>query len=230
MSAAPNNVQSVIGNTARALSGIAAPSRPAPKRSRTPLSVVQSAPRRRRTPFVLFCFGVLAAALMTVLVLNISVSSGQYELVQLRSEQAGLLRHNQELTQKVQNFEAPQNLAAKAAELGMVAATTKGQIDLKSMKVSGTPKPAEKADKPGAAIAAPSVSGAAPAQAASSDQQEATPLPQPVAAKPKAAAASPSTPELPSQAAVPSQAAAPPLPAAGVRSGTIPAPGQKPEQ
>ena len=46
-----------------------------PREVRTPLSVVRSAPRKRRAPFVVLCFGLLAVALMAVLVLNISVSS-----------------------------------------------------------------------------------------------------------------------------------------------------------
>ncbi|MCA4132781.1 hypothetical protein [Arthrobacter sp. M4] len=152
--AAARNATSVVGNTARAL--------PAPstgRSTRTPLSVVRSAPGRRRAPFVVFCFAVLAAALMTVLVLNISVSTAQYQLVQLKAEAAGLTKQNQDLTQQVQNHEAPQNLAAKATELGMVASTVKGQIDLDTMVVSGKATPAVKTENPGAVIAAPAVSG-----------------------------------------------------------------------
>lgn len=226
MSAAPTNVQSVIGNTARALSSFtAAPGKAGNKRTRTPLSVVPAAARKRRTPFVIFCFATLAAALMTVLVLNISVSSGQYELVQLRSEQASLLRQNQELTQKVQNFEAPQNLAAKGAELGMVASTSKGQIDLQTMTVSGTPKPAVKSDKSSAVIAAPSVAGqSSPAQV--SAKKEATPLPQPVTTP----SAQPTAPQTAAQQTAAPQSPASPAQAANLNGGTIPAPGQKPEQ
>ncbi len=83
---------------------------------------------------------------MAVLVLNISVSTAQYQLVQLRSDQTTLTKQNQDLTQQVQNFDAPQNLAAKAAELGMVASTGKGQIDLSTLTVSGKAKPAVKGD------------------------------------------------------------------------------------
>ena len=96
---------------------------------------------------------------MAVLVLNISVSSAQYQLVQLRSEQTTLTKQNQDLTQQVQNFDAPQNLAAKATELGMVASLAKGQIDLSTLSVTGKAKPAVKGDAPGAVIAAPAVAG-----------------------------------------------------------------------
>ena len=55
------------------------------RKARTPLSLVRTAPRKRRAPFVVLCFGLLAVALMAVLVLNISVSTAQYQLVQLQS-------------------------------------------------------------------------------------------------------------------------------------------------
>ena len=136
-----------------------APALDQPRKARTPLSLVRSVPRKRRAPFVVLCFGLLAIALMAVLVLNISVSSAQYQLVQLRSEQTTLTKQNQDLTQQVQNFDAPQNLAAKATELGMVASVAKGQIDLSTLNVTGKAKPAVKGDAPGAVIAAPAVAG-----------------------------------------------------------------------
>ncbi|MBT2512068.1 hypothetical protein [Arthrobacter sp. ISL-30] len=161
--AAARNIPSVVGNTARALPaeapGTGSPGSDAARRQRTPLSLVRNAPGKRRAPFVVFCFAVLAAALLTVLVLNISVSTAQYQLVELKGDAATLTKQNQDLTQKVQNYEAPQNLAAKAAELGMVASTVKGQIDLKTLIVSGKATPAIKADNPGAVIPAPAVAG-----------------------------------------------------------------------
>lgn len=208
--AAARNVPSVVGNTARALPG--SPADPAGgKKARTPLALVRSAPGKRRAPFVVFCFAVLAAALMTVLVLNISVSTAQYQLVQLRSEAAGLTKQNQDLTQQVQNYEAPQNLAAKAAELGMVASTVKGQIDLNTMIVSGKAAPAVKGDNPGAVIPAPAVSGqlAVIPPASVKDPLENR---KPSAAAPAPAAATPA-------------AAAPP--AVELHGGSVPAPQQK---
>ena len=137
--------------------------------------MVRSAPRKRRAPFVVLCFGLLAVALMAVLVLNISVSSAQYQLVQLRSEQTTLTKQNQDLTQQVQNFDAPQNLAAKATELGMVASTGKGQIDLSTLTVTGKAKPAVKGDAPGAVIAAPAVAGQLTVVPPATDERAARP-------------------------------------------------------
>ncbi|WP_415853981.1 hypothetical protein, partial [Sinomonas sp. G460-2] len=147
----------VVTNGTSAVARPLAPATSAPRRA--PLSVVRSAPARRRAPFAIFCLGVLAVALVAVLVLNIAVSTGQYQLVQLRSQQMGLEKQNQDLAQRVQNFEAPQNLAARASQLGMVAATSKGQIDLKTLLVTGMPKPAAKGGAAGAVIAAPEVPG-----------------------------------------------------------------------
>ncbi|NYD79497.1 hypothetical protein [Arthrobacter cupressi] len=154
--AAAKATPSTVGNTARALP-LRSPD--AGRRVRTPLSVVRGTPGKRRVPFFVFCFGVLAAALLTVLVLNISVSTAQYDLVQLKAQAATLTKQNQELTQQRQAFEAPQNLAAKAAQLGMVASTAKGQINLETLAITGTATPAPKGAGLGAVIAAPAITG-----------------------------------------------------------------------
>ena len=182
------------------------------RKARTPLSVVRSLPRKRRAPFVVLCFGMLAVALMAVLVLNISVSTAQYQLVKLRSEQTALTKQNQDLTQQVQNFEAPQNLAAKATELGMVASTGKGQIDLSTLTVSGTAKPAVKGDSAGAVIAAPAVPG----------QLNVVP---PASTNEPLESRRPAADEGAAPAAAAPVAAA--KPAAVLNGGTIPAPAQK---
>jgi cell division protein FtsL len=181
------------------------------RKARTPLSVVRSAPRKRRAPFVVLCFGLLALALIAVLVLNISVSTAQYQLVKLRSDQTALTKQNQDLTQQVQNFQAPQNLAAKASELGMVASTGKGQIDLSTLTVSGSAKPAAKGDSAGAVIAAPAVPGqlnVVPPASTDEPLESRKPVVEEAAAEPakKAAAAKP---------------------APVLNGGTIPAPAQK---
>ena len=183
------------------------------RKARTPLSVVRSVPRKRRAPFVVLCFAMLAVALMAVLVLNISVSTAQYQLVKLRSEQTRLTKQNQDLTQQVQNFEAPQNLAAKAAELGMVASTGKGQIDLSTLTVSGEAKPAVKGDSAGAVIAAPAVPGqlnVVPPASIADPLESRRPVADDVAELPVR--------RLPAAAA---------KPAAVLNGGTIPAPAQK---
>ena len=181
------------------------------RKARTPLSVVRSAPRKRRAPFVVLCFGLLAVALIAVLVLNISVSTAQYQLVKLRSDQTALTKQNQDLTQQVQNFQAPQNLAAKASELGMVASTGKGQIDLSTLTVSGSAKPAAKGDSAGAVIAAPAVPGQLNVVPPASTNE-------PLESR---------KPVVEEAAAAPARKAAVAKPAPVLNGGTIPAPAQK---
>lgn len=158
---APANVQpstgAIAGNTARVLPDGGAPQQyPAPQR-RTPLSLVPASSGRRRTPFVVFCFLTLAAALVGVLVLNVSVSSGQYKLVDLHNKQVSLAQNNEMLTQRLKTHQAPQNLASAAAELGMVSSPSFGTIDLETMSLSGNPKQAEDTEGPEARIPAPDV-------------------------------------------------------------------------
>lgn len=208
--AAVKNFPLVSGSSARALSagtpGFGA-------KARTPLSLVQFTPRKRRAPFVVLCFALLAVALMAVLVLNITVSTAQYQLVELRSQQTSLTKQNQDLTQQVQNFEAPQNLAAKADALGMVASTVKGQIDLSTLTVSGKAVPAVKGAAPGAVIAPPAVGGELKVvPPASSKEPLASHKPAKDAVAPAAVAA----------ALVPD-----PVPTTNLHGGSVPAPEQK---
>jgi len=206
--AAVKNFPVVSGSTAPAVRTLPAG---AGRKERTPLSVVRSAPRKRRAPFVVMCFALLAVALVAVLVLNISVSTSQYQLVELRSKQSTLTKQNQDLTQQVQNFEAPQNLAAKAADLGMVPSTVKGQIDLSTLAVTGKATPAVKGGTPGSVIPAPAVAGMLTVV--------------PPAKAPEAAAPAPAAPAAaPVPAPVP---AAAPVPAVDLHGGSVPVPEQK---
>lgn len=210
--AAVKNFPVVSGSSAPAIRSL--PSG-AGRRERTPLSVVRSAPKKRRAPFVVMCFALLAVALVTVLVLNISVSTSQYQLVELRGKQSTLTKQNQDLTQQVQSFEAPQNLAAKASDLGMVASTVKGQIDLSTLAVTGKATPAVKGGAAGAVIPAPAVEGmlivVPPATSGEplANRKPATEEPAPAAAAP------------------PVEAPAPPAPAVELHGGSVPAPEQK---
>lgn len=159
MSTAAAKTFPVAPGTSATDSGVSAGAPGTARKARTPLSLVRTAPRKRRAPFVVLCFAMLAVALVTVLVLNISVSTAQYELVTLKARQSTLTKQNQDLTQQVQNFEAPQNLAAKATELGMVASTVKGQIDLSNLSVTGKAVPAVEGGAAGSIIPAPAVPG-----------------------------------------------------------------------
>ncbi len=238
--AAVKNFPVVSGSAAKQLP---AGSPAGPRRSRTPLSVVRTVPRKRRAPFVVLCFAMLAVALIAVLVLNISVSTAQYQSVELRARQSTLTKQNQDLTQQVQNFEAPQNLAAKAKDLGMVASTVKGQIDLSTLSVTGKATPAVKGGSDGAVIPAPAVAGqlivvppatkGEPLANRKPSAEASTEVPAagtPASGTPAGGASgqAPATPAAPGEApATPGAAAAAQVPAAELHGGTVPVPQQR---
>jgi hypothetical protein len=196
--AAVKNFPVLSGSSAPAIK--AQPAGPV-RKERTPLSVVRSAPKKRRAPFVVMCFALLAVALVAVLVLNISVSTSQYQLVELRGKQSTLTKQNQDLT-----------------HLGMVASTVKGQIDLSTLTVTGKATPAVKGAAAGAVIPAPAVAGAL------------TVVP-PVTASDASVSRKLASGEAAAAAAAPAPAAtpapAPPVPAVDLHGGSVPAPEQK---
>ena len=222
--AAVKNFPVVSGSAAPAVGGTPAGSPGPGRKARTPLSVVRTAPRKRRAPFVVLCFALLAVALVAVLVLNISVSTAQYQLVELRGKQSTLTKQNQDLTQQVQNFEAPQNLAAKAADLGMVASTVKGQIDLSTLAVTGKATPAVKGGAAGAVIPAPAVAGVLTVVPPAS---KAEPLANRKPVTDESAGANPPANTPPAAAAAAAAPAAAPAPAMELHGGSVPAPEQK---
>ena len=125
-------------------------------RQRTPLAVVPAPIRRTGRGFVAFCVGVLVIALLAVLVVNISVSNRQYDMVGLKNEQLDLTQTNERLRQQVEHLEAPQNLAAEAKRLGMVRPGDIAAIDLSTGQVTGAATSAAGEDRPGGLVAAPS--------------------------------------------------------------------------
>lgn len=131
------------------------PGRSASPRRRTPLALVPAPIRKSGRGFAGLCIAVLVAALMAVLVTNITVSNRQYELVSLKNEQLDLSQSNELLRQQVEHLEAPQNLAAEATKLGMVNPGDVASIDLSSGAVTGTATAAEAEDKPSGHVAAP---------------------------------------------------------------------------
>lgn len=223
--AAAKDFPVVSGSAAPAIRTVPAGAPSDGRKVRTPLSVVRSTPRKRRAPFVVLCFALLAVALVTVLVLNISVSTAQYRLVELRGKQSTLTKQNQDLTQQVQNFEAPQNLAAKATDLGMVASTVKGQIDLSTLTVTGKATPAVKGGPAGAVIPAPAVAGVLTVVPPTSTGEPLASR-KPVSDEPVAPPAE--SPAAAAPAEAPAAAPAPaPVAAVDLHGGSVPAPEQK---
>ncbi len=204
------------GTSARALDvSMPEPSHiaPAPQRAkpRTPLSLVTSTPKRGRQQLAGIFLLVIAAALSVVLIMSISVSKGQYELVGLKNQQADLTKANQTMEQEIAAKAAPQELVAQAVALGMVPAGTTGQIDIRTKTVSGSPQPAAP-DTKGLVIIPPALIDT-PHVIAPVEEAPAEPL------SPAAKASE--------KAPVPAPAPAPETVTPDLNGGTIPAPAQR---
>jgi hypothetical protein len=76
--------------------------------------------RAARTPFVLLVVALLAGGLITLLVLNSSLNEGSFQVSRLKKQSTDLTDEQQELQRDVDAYAAPDALARRAAELGMV--------------------------------------------------------------------------------------------------------------
>ena len=133
----------VEGSSARQLSAPALRPGESSGSTRAPLSVVPNRARRQRVSTVVLSLIALVVALASILVLNIQISGGQYRLVELRAQEQALSQQNEALTQDLEFYNAPQNLAVMASDLGMVPAEGSGTVDLTDGTVKGDPQPAQ---------------------------------------------------------------------------------------
>lgn len=142
----------VDGSSARQLEEPAPDVVDATGSTRAPLSVVPGRAGRRRVSAVVLSLLALVIALGSILVLNIQISDGQYRLVELRAQEQALRQHNESLTQDLEFYSAPQNLAVMATDLGMVPARDFGTVDLTEGTVEGDPLPAEPREEHGVLV------------------------------------------------------------------------------
>ncbi|HZI96582.1 MAG TPA: hypothetical protein VFD41_03545 [Actinomycetales bacterium] len=129
---------------------LTAPIAPQPGRARrphvpTPRLRVVAPPRstRRRLPFAAACAGILALCLVGLLLLNIALTRGAYDVDSLRREAALLSEREQALTERLAAEASPQALSARAIALGMVPSTNPAFIRLADGAILGVPQPAE---------------------------------------------------------------------------------------
>ncbi len=129
--------------TARATAPARAPQRPAQPRPAPPRLRVVVAPRhtRSRAGLVVVCVGLLVVGLVGLLLLNVSLERGTYDLrdQMLRAEQ--LREKKQALDIELRRLSAPQHLDRKARELCLVDAPPNNVFLVKGKRV-GVPKPA----------------------------------------------------------------------------------------
>ncbi|UYQ76377.1 hypothetical protein OF385_09995 [Glutamicibacter sp. JL.03c] len=149
--AAVNNQPVVDGSAARALRPEPVLASELPKgesRQRVTLSLV---PRikatNRRSMVTMSAILVLLAfsVIVTLVLLNTSVAQRQYDIVSLRNQERALSQENQSLLKEAQSLAAPQALAAKAKDLGLVSPGAPGLISLSDGKVTQEAEDAVKA-------------------------------------------------------------------------------------
>ncbi|NKE08876.1 MULTISPECIES: hypothetical protein [Kocuria] len=130
--------------------------------------------RRRWSALLPLAVAVLAvmATLAGILFLNIKISDGQYRLVEMRAQERALAQESEALTQDLEFYQAPQNVAMAATNEGMVSTTSEGLIDLDAQEVSGNPQPAPAAEDAEILVAQPVQRGSAAADRAASLARE----------------------------------------------------------
>ena len=114
-------------------------------RSVTTQARTRKKPAARSTIYI-GCALSLVCTMIVILALNIQISSSQYHLVELSARKQTVTQEIQALSQELEFANAPQNLAKRAANLGMVPSKEFGTVDLRSDTTVGDPQPAEKAN------------------------------------------------------------------------------------
>jgi hypothetical protein len=116
--------------------------RPAPSAPR--LRVVAPPARvRNRAAVTVLCLVLLAAGLIGLLMVNISLNHGSYTLRDLQEQQTRLQEQQQALQEGLDQVQTPQHLAQKAAGYGMVPVPRPAFLRLGDGDVLGAPAAAK---------------------------------------------------------------------------------------
>lgn len=118
--------------------------RPADQHEAPELRVVRGVvPARATLPFLLLVVVILAGALIASMILNAQMADTAFKMKAAQVELNVLSDHIETVRADVQDVSAPDALAARAAELGMVPAAAPGVVDLNSSTVAGGAPAAE---------------------------------------------------------------------------------------
>ncbi|MEV7779159.1 cell division protein FtsL [Kitasatospora sp. NPDC088351] len=99
---------------------------------------------RGRTPFAVLVVVLLAAGMLGLLALNTALNEGSFELSKLQRQTTVLTDEQQGLQHQIDQSSAPDALARRAGELGMVPAGGMAFLDLQNGgTVIGKPGPAQ---------------------------------------------------------------------------------------
>jgi hypothetical protein len=117
------------------------------------LQVVPRVQRARGSQFVVLVAGMLVSGLIGLLLLNLSMQKGAFELARLEEQTSALRTGEQSLTFDLDRLESTQHLYRRARTLGMVPNSSPVFLDLTDGSVIGTPVPAAPAPEPTVAVA-----------------------------------------------------------------------------
>ena len=118
---------------------------PRPRPAKPQIAVVTApVPRVSTGTFVLLVSAVLALGLIGLLILNTMLGQGAFEQQSLSKQQAKLTVQEQALQQEVAVLQSPQELARRAAELGMVPNLNPVFLDLRTNKILGVVQPGQR--------------------------------------------------------------------------------------
>ncbi|AEH10427.1 MULTISPECIES: hypothetical protein [Protofrankia] len=106
----------VLDRPRRRVDGLGRPSTPSPLRVGQP-PVRGNAPR---APFVILLLLLMGAGLMGLLLLNTALAQSAFKVHDLGQDSSDLMDEEQALSMRLDNLSDPANLAARAAQLGMV--------------------------------------------------------------------------------------------------------------
>jgi hypothetical protein len=138
--------------------------RPQPPRPVGPRLRAVTAPRhtRSRAGLVAVCVALLLLGLVGLLLLNVNLERGTYDLRDQASRAEQLREQKQRLEVELRAQQSPDNLERRARALGMVDAPP-SPVFLKGSKTLGVPRPAPTHPRPTVAQeTSPSVTGQTP--------------------------------------------------------------------
>jgi hypothetical protein len=99
--------------------------------------VVAPLPTQSRGGLAALAAGLLTVGLLALLMINIDLGKGAFELTALQRERAQLVEQRQALQEQIETNQAPQRLAAMARSLGMVPAPNTAFLQLPDGRVIG---------------------------------------------------------------------------------------------
>jgi len=90
----------------------------------------------QRLPFILLLIGLLAGALVCLLMISTTLAEGSFRITQLRQADNALAKQQEQLQQQVASEQAPAMIAQRAEQLGMRPSGTLRFINLRTGRIS----------------------------------------------------------------------------------------------